>query len=470
MKKRSSSQSSWALLTGSVADARVESHRIRHLVNRGQKIVENSVAKDHLYEVAGDLIMGIPERLSHLERLLDRTSYALSLMGEDFFRGRLSLDDKEMVDQAVKFSQSAFPSTVQRVASRFLQRKASAQDVIDRANKALASGKIDQAEHSQIVSDHTNKQKPNMDGRLAGILYGRARFPFRHKDKQLHTKVRQQGKPNGAKAKVPNFNVVGEVILEAHAYYRYELRNIGATALNEALNSWSDKMNKGYLDITSGIPSRSNTDNAEFYRSYKKNNGRGSANFYHAGSDTTLVISAAPKGTTNRFDLFIVTMYKGQNTGSGGYRSRFAYRPPASELPGASTWVNEDSKKNLTPNTSKGVGDNAESRERSGPQTTENKQQALPIRNDHSDKRDQKMPISQTDGQGTARPQFNTPPDSENAEGGRSIHKDKVRTKSLPGDEYGTPYKDDGYSLTRRTMKGSIISLAERYLSERNER
>lgn len=673
MKKRSSSQSSWALLTGSVADARVESHRIRHLVNRGQKIVENSVAKDHLYEVAGDLIMGIPERLSHLERLLDRTSYALSLMGEDFFRGRLSIDDKEMVDQAVKFSQSAFPSTVQRVASRFLQRKASAQDVIDRANKALASGKIDQAEHSQIVSDHTNKQKPNMSGRLAGILYGRARFPFRHKDKSLHTKVKQQGAPNGVKAKVPNFNVIGDVVLEAHAFYRYELRNIGSTALNEALNAWSDRMNKGYLDITSGIPSRRNTDNAEFYRSYKKNNGRGSDNFYHQASDTTLVISAAPKGTTNRFDLFIVTMYKGQSTGgagyrsrfaseriasvkdviaradkalakgrinqseyddivsehthnpnpnmngrlagqlygnltfpfrhksadlktkvkapgkpngvatkkpnfnvvndvtlrphavyrfalrditatemnnalnswsnkmnrgyfditsgipsrastdnaelyesysrdlgkgsfnfydpqsdttivvsvspvgttnrysitvvtvykgkgSGGYRPKFAYRAPASELPGASTWVNEDSKKNLTPNTSKGVGDNAESRERSGPQTTENKQQALPIRNDHSDKRDQKMPISQTDGKGTARPQFNTPPDSENAEGGRSIHKDKVRTKSLPGDEYGTPYKDDGYSLTRRTMKGSIVSLAERYLSERNER
>ena len=460
MKKRSSSQSSWALLASSVAQARVESHRIRHLVNRGQKLVENSVAKDHLYEVAGDLIMGVPDRLTHLERVLDRTSYALSLMGEEFFRGRLSLDDKEMVDQAVKFSQSPFPD-VRRVASKYLEKRASLSDVQSRVENALGRGKINQSEYERMMNSLSK-----LSGRDANLLYGRASFPFRHKDKQLHTKVPQAGKPNGVKTKVPNTNFISKVTLEAHAYYRYELRDIGATALNDALNGWSNRINKGSLDIKSGIRSRQNTDNAEFYRSYKRNMGKGSDNFYHKASDTTLVISAAPTGSTARFDLFIVTMYKGQ--GSGGYRSRFAYRQPASELPGASTFVNEDSKKNLTPNTSKGVNDNADSREKSGPQTTENKQQVLPLKSEHSEKRDQKLPISQTDGKGTSRPQFNTPPDSENAEGGRPIHKEKVRTRSMPGDEYGVPYKDDGYGLSRRTMKATISRLADLYLSERN--
>lgn len=464
MEKRSSSQSAWALLASSVAQARVESHRIRHMVNRGQKLVEKSAKKDHLYEVGGDVIVGLPQRLAHLERLLDRTSYALSIMGEDFFKGRLSLDDKEMVEQAVKYSQSPFPSSAQRVATRYLQRKASAQDVIARADKALQQGKINQAEHNEIVTEHTNKQKPNMSGRLAGILYGRATFRFNHTNTNTPTRQMQGGK--AVKVKVPSQSFIGDVTLEAHAYYRLDLRDISTNDFNSALNSWSMKMHKGYLDIQSGIRTRQNSANAEFYRSYKRNNGRGSDNYYHQGTDTTIVISASPRGTTNRFDLFIVTMYKGQ--GSGGYRSRFAYRPPASELPGSSTWVNEDSKKNLTPNTSKSVGDNAESRERSGPQVTENKQQALPIRNDHSDKRDQKMPISQTDGQGTARPQFNAPPESDSATGGRPIHKEKVRTRSMPGDDYGVPYKDDGYSLTRRTMKADFDRFFDDYFSDRD--
>lgn len=460
MDKKSSSQSAWALLAGSVSQARVESHRIRHMINRGQKVIDTSVAKDHLYEVAGDLIVGLPERLSILERLLDRTSYALSIMGEDFYRGRLSLDDKEMVDQAVKFSQSPFPSA-RRVASRFLHKRAGASEVQKRIQNALDSGNITDKEHQRMLSDIAH-----LSNRDAGVLYGRARFPFKHKNKQLHTKVPQAGKPNGVKVKVPNTNFISKVTLEAHAYYRYELRDIGQQALNDALNGWSNRINKGYLDIKSGIRSRKNTENAEFYLSYKKNMGKGSDNFYHQASDTTIVISASPTGSTERFDLFIVTMYKGQ--GRGGYRSRMAYRQPASELPGASTYVNEDSKKNLTPNTSKGVNENADSREKSGPQTTENKQQALPLKSEHSEKRDKKLPISQTDGKGTARPQFNTPPDSENAEGERPIHKEKVRTRSMPGDEYGTPYKDDGYGLSRRTMKATVSRLANLYLSERD--
>ena len=462
MQKRSSSQSSWALLASSVASARVESHRIRHLVNRGQKIVDNSEAKDHLYEVAGDLLLGIPTRLTHLERLLDRTSYALSIMGDEFFRGRLSIDDKEMVDQAVKYSQSPFPD-VRKVASKYLRKQASLSDVQKRVQIAFDKGDLDQSEYDRMVETLSK-----LNGRDANILYGRAKFPFKHKGKQLRTKVPQSGKPDGVKVKVDNSNFISRVVLEAHAYYRYELRDIGARSLNEALNGWSNKINKGYLDIKSRIRSRQNTDNAEFYRSYKKNMGKGSDNYYHQASDTTLVISASPTGTTERFDLFIVTMYKGQ--GDGGYRKRFAYRPPASALPGATTFVNENNQKNLTPNTSKGVGDNADSREKSGPQTTENIQQVLPLKSEHSEKRDQKMPISQTDGKGTSRPQFNAPPDSENAEGGRPIHKEKVRTRSLPGDEYGTPYKDDGYGLSRRTMKATVSRLADLYLSERNER
>ena len=67
---------------------------------------------------------------------------------------------------------------------------------------------------------------------------------------------------------------------------------------------------------------------------------------------------------------------------------RLAYRPPASELPGAQTYVNQTNKENLPPNTDKSPQDNYDSRQK-GPSAPENKQQALPITPKHKKKRDQ---------------------------------------------------------------------------------
>ena len=636
MKKKSSSQSAWSLLAGSISQARVESHRISHMINRGQKLVEGSVAKDHLYEVAGDLITGVPQRLANLDRLLDRTNYALSLMGQDFYRGRLSLDDKEMVDQAVKFSQTPFPSA-RRVANRYIKKVAGAKEVIARAQQALNAGNITAQEFQRVVND-----PGNVDNRLASKIFPEARFKFSHNGGQIKIKV-----PNKGKVPFENRNLIGQsVTVKSHAFYRYVYRDFDKTKLNTILNGFANALFRGFIDNKSR--ERRDTDNAKLYRIAKNSRGRDSFPYHHHATDTSIVVVTAPDGTTDRFVVWLVTMHEGKARGGvrsrlasqqdvedkilsaryyghlsdtdaqrlikksdklknselrnirdendqmyykskklyysykslpvllGGFprktpriiknvvltsharyrmelrdisdstmskmvnefqrayaigkedykkgensgericyetysmgddsvryfnrqlnitiviakssrnhndaviltvmighnydggsavRQRKAYRQPASELPGASTYVNEDSKKNLTPNTSKGVNDNADSREKSGPQITENKQQALPLKSEHSEKRDKKLPISQTDGQGTARPQFNTPPDSENAEGGRPIHKEKVRTRSMPGDEYGTPHKDDGYSLTRRTMKATVSRLANIYLA-----
>ena len=99
MKDRSaSSQAAWALLTEGVAEARVHTHRIRHLTDRAQALVEESPQREHVYQVAGDIIVGLPKRLDELERVLDCTSYALSKMGEDFLRGRIPIEDRTKVE------------------------------------------------------------------------------------------------------------------------------------------------------------------------------------------------------------------------------------------------------------------------------------------------------------------------------------------------------------------------------------
>ena len=65
-KKSTSSYASWALLSEGVSSARVEAYRLRHLVNRAMLLIDQSVAKDHLYQVAGDIIVGLPERLDRI--------------------------------------------------------------------------------------------------------------------------------------------------------------------------------------------------------------------------------------------------------------------------------------------------------------------------------------------------------------------------------------------------------------------
>ena len=123
-------------------------------------------------------------------------------------------------------------------------------------------------------------------------------------------------------------------------------------------------------------------------------------------------------------------------------RLKTAYSQPAGDLAGVQTFVNENNKKNLTPNTSKPSKDNWRSR----PDAPEHKEQARPIAPDHRPTRD-KRKLDQPN-----QPAFNTPPDSGNQPEGKPLHQ-RMRTLPKPGEEYGSPYIDQGTLLNqRRTM------------------
>jgi hypothetical protein len=128
--KEASSQAAWALLTEGVSEARVLTHRVRHMLDRAQAASAESKDREAIYRTLGDFLEGAPERLSNLERVLDRTGYALSKMGEEFLRGRIPLDDRYMVDDAVKAVPGFSPGTRRksspspsRVTERFLVRR-----------------------------------------------------------------------------------------------------------------------------------------------------------------------------------------------------------------------------------------------------------------------------------------------------------------------------------------------------------
>lgn len=114
---------------GGVNSARIETHRLHHLVNRAMKLVEVSPEREHLYSVAGDMIVAVPKRLALLERDLDKTALALSMLGEDFLKNRLSLSDRVEVEDALEGAGHPFgrprskgaSSMAERVAQRYLE-------------------------------------------------------------------------------------------------------------------------------------------------------------------------------------------------------------------------------------------------------------------------------------------------------------------------------------------------------------
>lgn len=123
MDKRASSEVAWALLTEGVSGTRIELHRLKHALNRALSLVESSEKREHLYEVAGDLIESAPKQIAKMERLLDRTSFALSNMGETFLKARLPIEDRTRVQEAIQVGNPVARRSVASVVERYLDEK-----------------------------------------------------------------------------------------------------------------------------------------------------------------------------------------------------------------------------------------------------------------------------------------------------------------------------------------------------------
>lgn len=125
--RKAGSQAGYALISGGIAEARVQVHGLHQLMNKVLKLVEMSSAREHLYQVAGDLIVNIPARIERLEGQLDETLYALTLMGEDHLKDRLPLRRRTLVEETVEgapaFGAGTPRSSAERVLLRHLARR-----------------------------------------------------------------------------------------------------------------------------------------------------------------------------------------------------------------------------------------------------------------------------------------------------------------------------------------------------------
>ena len=126
-RKEAGSQAGWALISGGVNAARVDAHRLHQLLLKVEKLVQTSSEKEHIYQVAGDLIAAIPQLCQSIEGQLDETSYALSLMGKEHLKDRLPVSSRALVDATVEgnaaFSAPMLRNTALRVAERWLKNQ-----------------------------------------------------------------------------------------------------------------------------------------------------------------------------------------------------------------------------------------------------------------------------------------------------------------------------------------------------------
>ena len=241
MRRQSSSEAAWSLLASAVSEARVEAHRLRHLMNRGLKIVEQDTPeqREHLYQLAGDIIEDGPKRLTRLEQLLDKTQFALSKMGEDFFASRLPISDKTEVNEAIEHSAHPFSKSVKdsvnTVAARYMQ--ADLSPPLGKLNGPCGVAKrIDENVHSPAI-----------------------------KDPLIDKVERGQDLPNPDAAKVYHIETdVGagfwkKMRFTAHGQYRMDLRGVTVDRIRQSLVDLSNRMKKDLrlqAEATYGRPFR----------------------------------------------------------------------------------------------------------------------------------------------------------------------------------------------------------------------
>jgi len=100
--KTSNSQTEWALLARSVGSCRLELHRLRKLADAALHLVEESAHREHFYQVAGDIIVAIPDVLGKAEQQMDETCYALASIGKEDLKETMALPPRMRVDKALE--------------------------------------------------------------------------------------------------------------------------------------------------------------------------------------------------------------------------------------------------------------------------------------------------------------------------------------------------------------------------------
>lgn len=203
-------QASFAILTEGVSAARLGIYRLQKKIDRALQLVQSSNQKEHLYEVAGDIISSVPSEVDRIARELDRTIYALSVLEQKQLRDRLPFADRKKVDDLTD-----------RVAHRVLERYQKQADLNPALGDPYVSGPC-------LVMQRIRDSVPNKAQQEALIDDVEAGLKLTNTDA---AKIYDIETDRG----VGRFK---QLVLTAHAQYRMDQRGISVPAVRAALTSF----------------------------------------------------------------------------------------------------------------------------------------------------------------------------------------------------------------------------------------
>ena len=115
-------------LVEELSDARLRCVQLKAYVDEAAKLVGKSTHRDHIFEVAGHLVEGIPNTLFKLEKALQATAMAASRVDYEELKQELKPEKAEELEQAL-----------QDVRIRYVQRRSGVPMTPQKASKQLSS-------------------------------------------------------------------------------------------------------------------------------------------------------------------------------------------------------------------------------------------------------------------------------------------------------------------------------------------
>ena len=89
-------------LVENLSDARLRCDQLKRYLAKAMKLIEKSSKRDHFYEVAGDILNGVPEVIFKLDKALDATGLAASRLDYEELKQQLSPEKVDELEEVLE--------------------------------------------------------------------------------------------------------------------------------------------------------------------------------------------------------------------------------------------------------------------------------------------------------------------------------------------------------------------------------
>lgn len=148
-----------------LTDARLRCEQLKRYIQDAVQLVEKSPQRDHIFEVAGHLLHGIPEALFKLDKALGATALAATKLDYDEIKQTLKPEKVEELERALEDSRIRY--VTRRSGDTPMQPNETAKALRDVAAGLAESGRFPVKDVASIVAMLREQEVPNL--RLASI-------------------------------------------------------------------------------------------------------------------------------------------------------------------------------------------------------------------------------------------------------------------------------------------------------------